>query len=328
MAVTDALTARLSALDHAEASVVVDSGIGAIACTMLALLRPGDQLLASHWLRDDTRLFLEHELTNCGIDVCFVDPSATRGWRRAARPNTRLLLIESPSDTRMRLVDLKPAHVLSQELGIALVVDSTMATPLSFRPVLHGADVVLHTSSTVLSGDPTSRHGVVSASVAVVDEVRTKAVRWGRTAMAGSLHTLRDGLDTLDARVRRVEESAMHIARWAASTPSIRTVRYYGLVSHPDHALATTYLTGFGATLTLEFDGDAASAHAFVSRLALFDGAATYAGIVSVARVRPISDVPLSNASTTRAAPQASVWLGVGLEDPAALIADLSNALN
>ncbi|WP_396202287.1 aminotransferase class I/II-fold pyridoxal phosphate-dependent enzyme, partial [Gemmatimonas sp.] len=130
---------QLAQLERTESAIVLASGMAAVACTMVSLLRPGDHLLACRWLRPETHRFFSHELPALGVSVSFVDPTETRGWRRSLTRTTRVVYLESPVDPTGRLVDMRPVRTLAQELGIALVVDATLASPINFRPVEHGA---------------------------------------------------------------------------------------------------------------------------------------------------------------------------------------------
>ncbi len=294
--------------------------MGAIACTCLALLRPGDHVVASRWLRGASRDFLEHELPHCSVEVTFIDPDATRAWRRATRGSTRMLFLESPVEPSLRIIDMQATRMLAQELGIALVVDATLASPILFRPLEHGADVVVHTSSMLLSGDPSSCAGIVSGTSTVIDEVRVKATRWGYTASASSLRLLQSGLDGAHERIQRQSASARQIAEWASSQSTIRAVLYPGLATHPDHALATTLFSSFGGTLCLDVAAGVLGATQLVSRLRLFTNSASISGVHSVASALHAEGAPSFDGD-------GRVRLGIGLEDPADLIADLSNAL-
>lgn len=247
--------------------MVVSRGVGAVACTMLALLRPGDHLVSSEWLSAPVRAFLEHELPHCGITVTFINPTATRGWRRASRKNTRVMFLQSPVSETLRVVDMKPASMLAHELGIALVVDAAVATPACFCPLEHGADVVVHSSTALLCNSVLARTGAVSGTRAVVDEVRTKMTRWGYDPDADSLVVLESGLVTLEERMQRASTCAMAVARWAESRPEFAAVHYSGLPSHPDHEVARTFLRASGGVLLLELQPNGPTADAFVRRI-------------------------------------------------------------
>ena len=180
---------------------------------MLALLRPGDHLLASRWLRTDTRHFFEHELPALGVRVSFVDPTGTRSWRRSLTRTTRLVYLESPVDPTTRLVDMRPARTLAKEIGLALVVDATLASPVNFLPVEHGADVVLHSARAFLDGHGDGfTAGVVCGSTAVIDEVRAKMRSWGGAPHPAAMEQLARGLKTLSVRVATQNATAMAVA--------------------------------------------------------------------------------------------------------------------
>ncbi|HEX4933636.1 MAG TPA: aminotransferase class I/II-fold pyridoxal phosphate-dependent enzyme, partial [Gemmatimonadaceae bacterium] len=137
---------RMAAIEGAEASVVMASGMGATACALLALLRPGDHVVASAWIYGGTRALLMQEFTSLGIEVTLVDPLETRVWRKAMRKQTRVIFVESPVNPTCRVLDLDAIAVVTKQAGVALVVDSTFASPVNLRPLEHGADVSIHSA--------------------------------------------------------------------------------------------------------------------------------------------------------------------------------------
>jgi len=313
---------QLAQLDRTESALVLASGMAAVASTMVSLLRRGDHLLASRWLCPRTRRFFEHELPALGVEVSFVDPTETRGWRRALTRTTRLVYLESPVDPTTRIVDLRPPRALAQELGLALVVDATLASPINFRPVEYGADVVLHAASTFLDGHDDGNAGVVCGSEAVVDEVRTKMRAWGAEPHPVAVQQLARGLQTLAVRVAKQNATAMVVARWAASQLEHKgavhegTVLYPGLATHPDHAVATACFSGYGNLISITLRGGDAAVGERLRRLQhirVYDAerAAQRGGVESMAS----------------ALPDGAIRLSIGLEDPSTLIGDLTQAL-
>ncbi|MBL0172969.1 MAG: aminotransferase class I/II-fold pyridoxal phosphate-dependent enzyme [Gemmatimonadaceae bacterium] len=325
----DALHRRLAALEGADSALVLSSGMGATTCTLLALLRAGDHVVASAWLYGDTRRFLEIELPTMGIDVTFIDPTETRAWRRAMRLNTRVLFLESPVNPSMRVVDLRPARMLAQEQGVALVVDSTFATPINYRPLEHRADVVLHSATKYLNGHHDVLAGVVCGAESVIEEVRAKMAIWGQAPDPFAVWLLERGLKTLDVRVQRQNASALQIAQWASGVSSIRAVHYPGLPSHPDHEIARAMFDGYGGMLAIELTGGDEAAARVVSRLALFTHAPSLGGVESlVSEPRYTSHRQLdSEARAAMGIPSGFLRLSVGLEGVDDLIADLTQAL-
>ena len=311
---------QLAQLDRTESALVLASGMAAVACTMVSLLRPGDHLLVSRWLRPETRRFFEHELPALGVQVSFVDPTETRGWRRALTRTTRLVYLESPVDPTTRVVDMRPVRTLAQELGIALVVDATLASPINFRPVEHGADVVLHTASVFLDGHDHGFAGVVCGSEAVVDEVRAKMRSWGAEPHPAAVEQLARGLKTLGVRVAKQNTTAMIVAQWAAAQATadsaVRAVYYPGLTTHPDHAVATECFSGYGNLISIVMRGGEAAVGELLGRLQQFR-------VLDAATAARLGGVE----SVASALSEGSVRLNIGLDDASTLIGDLTQAL-
>lgn len=309
-----ALERRLARLEGTDAAVVLASGMAAISCTLLALLRPGDHLVASDWLSTSTRQFFQAELPSVGVEVTFVDPASARGWRREMRKNTRVIFLESLVDATTRVADMKPVAMLALEVGVALVVDATAVSPINFRAREHGADVIIHSASAYLSGDRAVSAGIVAGADAVVEEVRAKMQHWGQTPSPFALWLLARGLRSLDVRMQRHNSNAVRVAHWAEQQASIRTVLYPGLASHPDHAIAASLFDAFAGVLTISLVGGAASATRLLDRVRLFTQSAGGGGMQSL--IHAVDD-----------GVHGVVRLGIGLEDADDLIADLAQAL-
>ena len=321
--------ARLAALDGAEAGLVLASGMGATACALLALLRPGDHLLASRGIYGGTQELLTREFASFGINVTLVNPHESRAWRRGLRKETRALFLESPVNPSCRVVDLRPLSYLAHENGVALVVDSTFASPVNFRPLEHGADVVIHSATKFLNGHHDVLGGAVLGTASYIDEVRRKMILWGQAPDPFACWMLERGLKTLDVRVRRQNENAMAIASWAEARKEVKVVHYPGLASHPDHAVAVHHMDGFGGMLGLELTGGARAAERFIRKLRLVRHAPSLGGVDSlVCEPRFTSHTQLT--SEQRAAlgiPDGFLRLSIGIEDASDLIADLEQAL-
>ncbi len=320
---------RIALLEGAESSLVLASGMGATSCTMLSLLRPGDHLVTSNWIYGGTRKLFDTELPAMGVTVTSVDPTESRGWRRAITKQTRVIFLESPVNPTTRVLDMRPLTALAQESGIALVVDATFASPINFRPLEHGADVVIHSATKYLNGHHDILAGVVSGTESMVDEVRQKMMVWGQAPDPFALWLLERGLKTLDVRVRRQNASAMRVAEWAQSHPAVARVHYPGLESHPDHALAKQTLDGFGGMLALELAAGGDATPQVLERLQLITHAPSLGGVDSlVSEPRYTSHAHMT--AEARAAigiPDGFLRFSIGLEDPDDLIADLAQAL-
>lgn len=319
----------IAALDGGEASLVLSSGMGATACAMLALLRPGDHLLASRWVYGGTRRLFTEEFEAMGIDVSLVDPTETRVWRKRVRKETRAIFVETPVNPSCRVLDLRPISYLTKEIGLALVVDSTFASPVNFRPLEQGADVVIHSATKYLNGHHDVLGGAVVGTAPYIEEVRQKMMVWGQAPDPFACWLLERGLKTLDVRVKRANENALRIAQWCEGRPEFASVLYPGLPSHPDHEVALATLDGSGAMMGLVLAGRGEAASRFVRRLSLIKHAASLGGVDSlVCEPRFTSHEHLTpDERASLGVPDGFVRLSVGLEDVDDLIGDLEQAL-
>ena len=321
---------RLAALDKAEAAVLLSSGMGATACALLALLRPGDHLLASHWIYGGTHKLLTSEFAALGINVTLVDPHEPRAWRKRMRKETRAVFIETPVNPSCRVLDLRPVSYLTQEIGLALVVDSTFASPINFRPLEHGADVVVHSATKYLNGHHDVLGGVVCGTSSYIEEVRQKMMMWGQAPDPFASWLLERGLKTLDVRVQRHNENAMRIAQWCSENPEIKRVHNPGLESHSDHALAKATMSGFGGMMAIELAGGGKAAERFCRKLKIIRHAPSLGGVDSlVSEPRFTSHAGLS--ADKRAAAgilDGFLRLSIGIESANDLIGDIEQALH
>ncbi len=320
---------RLAALEGTEAAVCLSSGMGATSCAMLALLRPGDHLLSSAWIYGGTHRLFTEELPKLGIEVTFVDPLDTRGWRQQLRPTTRGIFIETPVNPTCRVVDLRPLSQLTRELGIALVVDSTFASPVNLRPAEHGADIIIASTTKYLNGHHDILGGAVFGTQAFIDEVTQKMMIWGQAPDPFACWLLERGMKTLQVRVQRANENALALATWCEAHPAFAAVHYPGLTSHADHALATSMMDGYGGMLALELVGGAAAADRMVERLQLILHATSLGGVDTlICEPRFTSHAHMTaEARAALGIPDGFLRVSVGIEDVRDLIADIAQAL-
>ena len=320
---------RVAMLEGAESALVLASGMGATACALLALLRPGDHLVSSTWIYGGTRRLFGEEFVSMGIDVTFADPDERRVWRTSIRKNTRAIFVESPVNPTCRVLDLDQLATLAKLQGVALVVDSTLASPINARPISHGADVVIHSATKYLNGHHDILCGVVAGTASYIEEVRNKMIVWGQAPDPFACWLLERGLKTLDVRVRRINENTMRVAEWCAGRPEIAKVHYAGLPSHVDHAIAKKMLDGFGGLLSIELAGGAPAADSFVRKLRLIAHASSLGGVDSLV-IEPRYSSHAHMTSEQRAAigiPDGFLRLSIGIEDADDIIADIEQAL-
>ncbi|MBA2708096.1 MAG: PLP-dependent transferase [Gemmatimonadaceae bacterium] len=320
---------RIAMLEGAEAALVLSSGMGATACALLALLRPGDHLLSSSWIYGGTRTLFTDEFASMGIEVSFADPDERRVWRNTMRQNTRAIFVESPVNPTSRVLDLTQLAILAKLRGVALVVDSTLASPINSRPIAHGADVVIHSATKYLNGHHDILCGVVAGTASYIDEVKQKMMVWGQAPDPFACWLLERGLKTLDVRVKRSNENTMRVAEWCAGRSDISMVHYAGLPAHPDHSIAKKHLDGFGGLMSIELTGGAVAADRFVRKLKMITHASSLGGVDTLV-VEPRYSSHAHMTSEQRAAigiPDGFLRLSIGIEDVDDIIADIEQAL-
>lgn len=320
---------RLALLDGGEAAVALSSGMGATACAMLALLRPGDHLLSSSWIYGGTYKLFAEELRGMGIEVTLIDPLAPRMWRKALRQTTRAIFVESPVNPTCRILDLASLANLAKAEGVALVVDSTFASPINFRPLEHGADVVIHSTTKYLNGHHDVLGGAVIGTASYIEEVRRKMIVWGQSPDPFAVWLLERGMKTLDVRVRRQNENALKLAEWCESRPEFARVLYPGLKSHPDHDIAQQCLDGFGGMMAVEVAGGGEAAERFLEKLQLVTHAPSLGGVDTlVSEPRYTSHASMTPEARAEAGiPDGFLRFSVGIEDVSDLITDFEQAL-
>ena len=320
---------RLALLEGAEAALVLSSGMGATTCAMLALLRPGDHLISSSWIYGGTHTLFTRELTGMGIEVTFVNPLEPRGWRQALKKNTRAIFLESPVNPTCRVLELSALQMIARSEGIALVMDSTLASPVNLRPIEHGIDVVIHSATKYLNGHHDILAGAVMGSAEFVDEVKQKMIVFGQAPDPFACWLLERGLKTIEVRVQRQNENALKLAQWCEGRKEISRVHYPGLKSHPDHVIAKSMMRGFGGMMAIELAAGGEAAEGFIRKLRLFTHASSLGGVDSlISQPRFTSHAKLTTAE--RAAigiPDGFLRLSIGIENAEDLISDIEQAL-
>lgn len=324
----EALGRRLAALENAEAALAVGSGMAAISLALLAFLNSGDNIVAQAGLYGGTLKLLNTDLPRLGIDTTFV-PQGGRWQPPIRKKSTRVVLVETISNPTLRVLDIRPIVQLAKERGIAVIVDNTFATPALFRPLEHGADVVVHSATKYLGGHSDVTAGVIAAPQPVIDEVMQKARSFGPAIDPHLAWLLERGIKTLALRVERQSRNALALAHALDGRKDVRAVIYPGLESHPDHALARELFPAFGGMVSVVVEGGDRRAEAVMERLRLFRVAPSLGGVESLASMpRHTSHRHLSDAERAALGIEPGfIRLSVGIEDEADLLADLEQAL-
>ena len=323
------LARKYALLEGAEDAVFLSSGMGATALAHLAVLRPGDHLLASRWIYGGTRQLFEQEFDRFGIAVSYVDPEQPRVWRKSIKKNTRALFLETPVNPTIRVLDVAPVAAIAKEFGLAFLVDSTFASPINLRPLEHGADVVITSATKYLNGHADVIAGAVAGTRPLIEEVVRLLRVWGQAIDPHAAWLVERGMKTLAIRMARHSENGQAVAEFLAGHPAIERVEYPGLASHVDHAHAKTMLDGFGGMVGMVLKGGIEASERFLRKLRVFIHAPSLAAVESlVSEPRLTSHKHLT--PEQRAAmgiPDGFVRLSCGVEDAEDLVADLEQAL-
>ena len=324
-----AIGKRLALLEGAEAALFVGSGMGATALAHLAVLRPGDHLISSEWVYGGVHRLFAQEFGRLGIEVSFVNPLQSRAWKQAMKKTTRAAFLETPTNPLLRVLDLEPVASLCKAEGLALLVDSTFASPINFRPLEHGADLVIHSATKYLNGHTDVIAGAIAGSEAVIEEVRRLMQVWGQALDPMAAWLIDRGLRTLVVRMERHNATGLKVAQWCSEQKAITGVHYPGLPSHRDHAVAQRILGGFGGMLGVELKGGARAAQRFLRALKIAAHAPSLGGVETlVSEPRLTSHASLSAEERARAGiPDGFLRFSLGLEDADDLIADFAQAL-
>lgn len=314
----EAVGRKVAALDGAEAGLLLASGMGATAMTLLAHLGVGEHVVASRHLYGTTLELLGEELPRRGIRTTFVDPARGNGvWEDALEDDTRLLFMEIPTNPTLRVFDPRPVVALARERGLLTAVDATFASPVNLRPLEHGVDVVIHSATKYLGGHSDLVAGVVCGSRQRVEAVRTVMKLYGPAPDPHTAWLLDRGLRTLDVRVSRQNETALELARWFQTRDGVAEVIHPGLEEHPDHGLAAELMDGFGGMLSVVLEGGGEAADAFVEALQVALVAPSLGGVESlVSQPRYTSQRHQSPEERAAAGiPDGFVRISVGVED-------------
>lgn len=272
---TEALEAKLAALDGGEAAVASSSGMSAISATLLAHLRAGDHLVVADDLFVGTQDLLEQDLPRLGIEVTAVPITDLDAVRAAVRPTTRVIFSEVLSNPWMRVTDVPALRAIADAAGALLVIDNTFLSPAVVRPLELGAHIVVHSATKWLAGHGDTLGGAVIGPAALVTPVRVLTNNLGAAASPFNAWLIARGARTLHLRLERASHNATRLAAFLEAHPHVEWVRHPSLVSHPDHAVAQRILTGLpGGMLAFRpmgSDGDAVAAmHTFADAVRIF----------------------------------------------------------
>jgi O-succinylhomoserine sulfhydrylase len=247
---------RLAALEGAESCVATASGMAAILTTALVHLKAGDHVVCSNAVFGATIQLFNNVLSRFGVETSYVSPTKVDEWRKAARKNTRLFFLETPSNPLTEISDLPALAEVAKKAGALLAVDNVFCTPALQRPLELGADMVIHSATKYLDGQGRVIAGAVAGSKKLVGDPMTVFLRnAGPTISPFNAWVVLKGLETLELRMLAQSAAALQLAQWLESHPKVSRVHYPGLESHPQHALAKRQQRAGGSVVSFEVKG-------------------------------------------------------------------------
>jgi cystathionine gamma-synthase/cystathionine gamma-lyase/cystathionine beta-lyase len=320
---------KLAALESAEAALATASGMAALTTVLHTVLEAGDHLLASDCLYGGTHDFLTQHAENLGWTYTFVDPQRPESWAAARTPSTKVFLVETIANPLVRVAKLRDVVAFARQEGLTTVVDNTFASPVNFRPLPIGFDIVFESATKYLNGHNDLVAGVVAGSAELIERVRHTANLYGGSLDPHAGFLLARGLKTLAVRVRAQNHNAMALAEFLAGHPKIAEVNYPGLAGHPDHGHAAQLLSGFGGMLSLRPAGGLDAAEALIEALRIPYVAPSLGGVESlITRPAATSHAGMSAEDRERiGVTDELIRISTGIEDVADLIADFEQAL-
>ena len=321
---------RLAALEGAQACLATSTGMAAIATMVFGLLRAGDHLVTARGVFGTVVPLLDQIAKRFGVETTWVDPTRLDEWSKAVRPNTRLLYAESPSNPVLEVVDIAGLAQIARKAGAVLAVDNAVASPVLQRPIAFGADIVIHSATKYIEGQGRVLAGAIAGREDLVSGPLFQFVRTAGPAISPyNAWTCLKGMETLGVRMRGHCANALEIARWLESHPNVERVIYPGLESHPQHTLAMKQQSAGGAVLSFVVKGGRAAAWKVIDAVQMISNTANFGDVKSTI-CHPATTthgrIPPAEREASGIA-EGLIRLGVGLEDPSDIRADLERGL-
>ncbi|MEW5960403.1 MAG: PLP-dependent aspartate aminotransferase family protein [Chloroflexota bacterium] len=325
-----AVESKLADLDGGEAACLFASGMAAVTSTLLTLLSAGSHIIITDDCYRRTRQFVHKFLARYGVEATQVSLGDYEAMEAAVRPNTKVILSESPTNPYLRVLDLDRLVAIAHRHNLKTIVDSTFATPINQRPLEFGVDFVIHSATKYLGGHNDLLAGVVISSDYMIGAIKETQTMLGDVSDPHTAYLLLRGLKTLELRVQRQNETAAKVAHFLAGHPAVRRVFYPGLAGHPDYDVAVAQMAGFGGVVSFELEADLETTGKFVDHLQMPYIGPSLGGVESlVGQVALLSYYEFSSEERAEIGIRDSlVRLAVGIESADDILADLSRALD
>lgn len=319
------LAAIVTELEGASGTVLAPSGLSAISTALLAVLSAGDEVLVTDSIYEPTRLFCSETLARFGVATRYYDPRIGAGIVGLMTERTRAVFVESPGSLTFEVQDLPAIAAAARAQGVAVVVDNSWATPLFYRPLTLGADIVVHAGTKMFVGHSDAMFGTISANEAYWPQLARTHRRLGVAVSPDDSFLAARGLRTLAVRMKEHEARALAIARWLEQQPTVRQVFHPALPEHPDHAVWKRDFTGSGSVFAVLLEPAPREAvAAMVDDFRLFGMGYSWGGFESLCL--PVHPEKIRTAVPWTAAGNL-LRIHVGFEDIGELEADLEAGL-
>jgi O-succinylhomoserine sulfhydrylase len=321
---------RLALLEGAEVCRAQATGMASIHAALMGLVRAGDHVVAGRALFGSCRWLIAEWLPRFGVETTFVDATDPKAWEAAIRPNTKAVLIETPSNPVLEITDIRAVSELAHAVGAKVIVDNVFATPIFQQPLKLGADIVVYSATKHIDGQGRVLGGAILTSEAINEEFYRDALRHtGPSLSPFNAWVLVKGLETLDLRVRRQNDTAAALADVVAEHKAVKQVLYPFRHDHPGHNVAKSQMTGGGTVLALDL-GSREAAFKFLNALEIVDISNNLGDAKSMATHPPTTthrSVP-EEMRPSLGVVEGGVRLSVGLESLADLTRDVTRALD
>ena len=325
----DAFEKKLAALEGAQACVATSSGMAAIFASIMALVESGDHIVASRNMFGTSIVLLNTIVSKFNVGISYVDLGDLSQWQDAVQDNTKLFLLETPSNPLGEVVDITALSKISQANNILLAVDNAILSPALQNPIKLGADVVIHSATKYIDGQGRCLAGAVLANEAIIEQVSAFTRATGPSLSAFNAWIVLKGLDTLSLRMKAHCDNALKLATWLQDQDQVEKVHYLGLDSHQDHALANVQQSGFGGIVSFEVKGGREAAFKIINATEILsitanlgDTKTTITHPASTTHGR-LTDDEKQQANIT----EGLIRISVGLEDVGDVINDISKGL-
>jgi methionine-gamma-lyase len=325
-----ALERQIAILEGGFGGIATSSGMGAVSTIYMSLLKQGDHMISTSAVYGSSRVVMESYFSKFGVESTYITTSNIENLKKAIKPNTKVLYIETPSNPTMEVTDIEACVALAREHNIITVIDNTFCSPYLQRPLEYGADIVLNSMTKFINGHADVVAGmIVARNEELYTALHATMINMGCNMDPHQAYLVLRGVKTLAIRIERAQQNAMKIAKHLESHPKVEWVKYPGLKSHPQYELAKKQMSGPGTMICFELKSGFNAGKTLMNNVKLAMLAVSLGGIETL--IQHPASMTHSNLSVEAKEKanitQGLVRIAVGIEDVEDIIADLDQAL-